>query len=438
MPGSRPRSAAHIFLSFKTEERDRAQCLKSALNSKGFEVWWQEQIQCGHEWHGEVDVAVGSAGCIVVLWSNLSIRSPWVRHEASQAIVRGVYAPARLEPMAIESPYNRIQATDLIDWDGDVNHPGFLNLVGRIEELMPPPKTALVQTKEWLSRSKALILAAVIAALAFGLLFRMGSLLNEQGALLDGQIRQQKKIASEIDRSLQPLKDVQISAFVDVDPVTPGLSDYVKTLRAKLLTAQGVPKLPFGVYPSRGNARGPEVLGIRQESGLWPREGDTTWLYEVVRYVELSFEFRRGPGNADLQFNVGSYDPDGSEGHNGSDSTIDWEMATDAVSVNFTDTPLQKWWKSNGNVVSVPDLENSTLTVSFRSTMVPRQGNDKTVEEVRKNRGGLRLSTIFLNYSGRKIMIRGKDMKEEVGDGGLRRYSIALNSSGVEKLSGGY
>ena len=39
-------------------------------------------------------------------------------HEASSAIDRGVYAPVRIELCNIEEPYSRIQATDILRWDG--------------------------------------------------------------------------------------------------------------------------------------------------------------------------------------------------------------------------------------------------------------------------------------------------------------------------------
>lgn len=126
------KSPAHIFISFKTEERMAAFHLKEALNEAGFKVWWQEEIQCGQEWHGEIDKAIVEAGAIIVLWSKQSMHSQWVKHEASQAIVRSVYAPVRIEPMEIESPYDRIQATDLIKWEGDTKHAGFQNLNKRI------------------------------------------------------------------------------------------------------------------------------------------------------------------------------------------------------------------------------------------------------------------------------------------------------------------
>jgi hypothetical protein len=36
------------------------------------------------------------------------------------------------------------------------------------------------------------------------------------------------------------------------------------------------------------------------------------------------------------------------------------------------------------------------------------------------------VSTLFLGYAGRELMIRGSDMMEAIGDKGLRTYSISL------------
>lgn len=423
-------SARHVFLSFKTEQRDSAFRLRSALTRRGFTVWWQEEIQCGREWHGEVDAAVEAASCIVVLWSEAAMASPWVRHEASQAIVRGVYAPARLQAMEIGSPYNRIQATDLIGWTGDENHPGFQNLVARILELIPPPRTRKQIVFEFLARHRGVIVTGALAIGAFALLFRMA-------VLLDAQLKQQAQIATEIQRTLQPIKDVQVSAFVEVDPATPGLAAYVQMLRSQApLNA-----LPAGAFVARSGPQGVEEIAITAGSGLWPTREDPSWLFYVLQYVELSLKFNVTPSavtgaaeKSDLSFNVGSHDPDGSEGPRGNSAQIGWEPKTGKITLHFSDTPIEKWWESNGNVVSVPDLEKSTLTISFLSVMVPRLDDDQVAAALLKSRAGLRLSSLFLTYSGRKIQLRGSEMRETTDPKGLRQYTIPLTSETIRKL----
>ncbi|MDH3845597.1 MAG: toll/interleukin-1 receptor domain-containing protein [Myxococcales bacterium] len=91
--GSRPGS---VFISYKREEAAKAAPLREALVEEGFNVWWDEDLQCGQAWAEELDQAVQDAACIIVLWSERSVASQWVRHEASQAIARRVYAPCRI------------------------------------------------------------------------------------------------------------------------------------------------------------------------------------------------------------------------------------------------------------------------------------------------------------------------------------------------------
>jgi len=100
-----------VFISFKSEERDAADLLHRTLTAQGYNVWWQEKLQCGHVWHAEIDEALRAASAVIVLWSPAAMKSEWVKHEASQAIARQVYAPTRIAPMKIESPFDRVQAT---------------------------------------------------------------------------------------------------------------------------------------------------------------------------------------------------------------------------------------------------------------------------------------------------------------------------------------
>jgi hypothetical protein len=174
------KSDSQIFISFKTEEREVASMLKDALKRSDYKVWWQEEIQCGQEWHGEIDKALMQAGAIVVLWSELALSSEWVKHEASQAIARGVYAPVRIEVVGIESPFNRIQATDLYYWNGELHAPGFQNLLLRLSQLMPPPVPKHKRIAKFIRTQIVAIILFIITAGALYLLISQSSLLSDQ------------------------------------------------------------------------------------------------------------------------------------------------------------------------------------------------------------------------------------------------------------------
>lgn len=185
-----------IFISFKSEEKDKAKVLKDSLEKLGFSIWWSEKIQCGQEWHGEIDKAIEEAAVIIVLWSKKSITSLWVRHEASQAIVRHVYAPVRAELVEIDSPFNRIQATDLQNWSGQINDPGFQNLLVRIRHLIPEPIPIWKRILGSFWKQRGLIIASIITVIALFLLFN-------QKNVLDNQVQRQIEISNSVDSNLK-------------------------------------------------------------------------------------------------------------------------------------------------------------------------------------------------------------------------------------------
>ena len=90
-------------------------------------------------------------------------RSQWVRHEASQAIARDVYAPCRIELVQLDSPYDRIQAADLIGWEGGREHGGFRNLMARVETLVHSPFSLPRRIGRWLRVNLAKLIASGIA-----------------------------------------------------------------------------------------------------------------------------------------------------------------------------------------------------------------------------------------------------------------------------------
>ena len=76
-------------------------------------MWWQQSIQSAGNGIVISIQPPSPWNASLSLWSPASIVSPWVRHEASQAVARGIYTFVRLVPMAIGSPFDRLQATDL-------------------------------------------------------------------------------------------------------------------------------------------------------------------------------------------------------------------------------------------------------------------------------------------------------------------------------------
>ena len=140
-----------IFISYAREDLDRARRLASALESRGWSVWWDRRIVAGQTFDQTIERELESARSVVVLWSKDSIESEWTKNEATAAAERNVLVPALLDDVRIPLEFRRKQTANLIDWDGDASHEGFQALcegiAGRIgapavtktTQVPPPP-----------------------------------------------------------------------------------------------------------------------------------------------------------------------------------------------------------------------------------------------------------------------------------------------------------
>src|SRR5438105_5820435 len=75
---------ASVFLSYDHEDAERAAPIAAALEKAGHSVWWDRHIHGGAEYNSEIENAVERADVVVVLWSERSVRSAWVRDEAAE------------------------------------------------------------------------------------------------------------------------------------------------------------------------------------------------------------------------------------------------------------------------------------------------------------------------------------------------------------------
>src|SRR5574339_574712 len=76
---------ADIFISYANEDRDRAAQLAALLEREGWSVWWDRRIPAGRTWRSVLEDALDESRCMIVLWSEHSVNSPWVAEEAEEA-----------------------------------------------------------------------------------------------------------------------------------------------------------------------------------------------------------------------------------------------------------------------------------------------------------------------------------------------------------------
>lgn len=114
-----------IFLSYAREDRQRAGKLARALEARNFNVWWDRKIEAGQPFDQVIEHYLETAKCVVVLWSNASVSSEWVKNEASHAMEREVLVPVAIDRVKPPLEFRRRQTVDLSGWNGSTIHEGF-------------------------------------------------------------------------------------------------------------------------------------------------------------------------------------------------------------------------------------------------------------------------------------------------------------------------
>src|SRR3989304_173051 len=121
-----------IFLSYKNEDKEKAQHIAKALEQHNYSVWWDVVIPPGQTFDEVIEAELKAAKCVVVLWSKKSVKSHWVRIEAHEGNKRRILVPVLIEEVQIPLAFSIIQAANLINWDGTLPNQQFDLLLGSV------------------------------------------------------------------------------------------------------------------------------------------------------------------------------------------------------------------------------------------------------------------------------------------------------------------
>lgn len=112
-------SDTDIFISYSREDRDIAKQFAAGLTDEGFRVWWDAALHSGETFDEVIEEQLRAAKAVVVLWSPRSVKSRWVRAEATLADRRNKLVPAIIEPCDRPIIFELAHTIDLSHWSGD-------------------------------------------------------------------------------------------------------------------------------------------------------------------------------------------------------------------------------------------------------------------------------------------------------------------------------
>jgi TIR domain len=125
-----------IFISYKREDQATARKLADALESEGWTVWWDPKLRTGEIFDDVIEKALTSANCVVVLWSEGSVKSQYVRDEATYALERNKLVPVAIEAVEMPFRFRGVQTLRLFAWDGSRDSSGYRKFVDDISAIL--------------------------------------------------------------------------------------------------------------------------------------------------------------------------------------------------------------------------------------------------------------------------------------------------------------
>lgn len=120
---------SEIFVSYNREDLKTAQIIVDGLTAEGFEVWMDMNLQAGENYDEITEDRLHKARAVVVLWSSRSVKSRWVRAEATIGARKNTLVPLMIEECDRPVMFELIQTTDLSGWKGDRTDPAWLAFV---------------------------------------------------------------------------------------------------------------------------------------------------------------------------------------------------------------------------------------------------------------------------------------------------------------------
>ena len=99
---------ADIFISYAHPDREKVARLAAYLESEGWTVWWDTNLRGGASFRDEIMQQLATARAVIVMWTQDSINSDFVRAEAGRAKAFGKLIPIRddnIKPSDIPLPF---------------------------------------------------------------------------------------------------------------------------------------------------------------------------------------------------------------------------------------------------------------------------------------------------------------------------------------------
>ena len=119
---------ADVFISYSKTDGDAVRRLADAVRQLGYEIWWDEELPPHLSYSDVIAEKIEAAKAAIVVWSESSAASQWVRAEADLARNQAKLIQASIDGRLPPMPFNQIQCAEIGDWAGEDDHLGWVKI----------------------------------------------------------------------------------------------------------------------------------------------------------------------------------------------------------------------------------------------------------------------------------------------------------------------
>ena len=127
---------ADVFISYARADKERVRVIAHTLEAAGWSVWWDPEIRPHESFHDVIDRELANAKAVLVVWSENSVPSRWVRSEATDGLQRSCLIQVRLDDTRVPRPFDQFQIADLTRWKGDPTNAEWLLVNSSVDALV--------------------------------------------------------------------------------------------------------------------------------------------------------------------------------------------------------------------------------------------------------------------------------------------------------------
>jgi hypothetical protein len=160
-----------VFVSYKSDDRERVRKLVASLRRSGLSVWWDQDIPPDADWEESITQALETSSCVIVCWSRKSVHSRTGRKVKAEARVAEEKDKLLQVLIDLVSPplfFSESQAIDLNTWEGNEADARFQRLAQAARDVLDGrPPSAILPGARKRRRKRGFVVFATLTVLVF-------------------------------------------------------------------------------------------------------------------------------------------------------------------------------------------------------------------------------------------------------------------------------